>query len=201
MSMLGWGAVLTNQNILTNKVIVTTDCSWNMISYTWEFRWGLQQETQRLKNTRRWTLSARCVIHFWSLKLGPNMGTNSFLSDHLKNLIPLPMFLTKWVLLLLSRMDSEILPLMLFGLVWTYSIKLQISIRRCLYWKMGTLCWQNLWQCWGTLPGRSRSGRNFLSSNIHYLNVSIRAVVCNKQIRKGEKGLHLGLLDWRPCAC
>ena len=66
-------------------------------------------------------------------KVGPKHGYKQFLSDHLKNLIPLPMFLTKWVLLLLSRRDSEILPLMLFGLVWTYSIKLQVSILRCLY--------------------------------------------------------------------
>ena len=88
--------------------------------------------------------------------------------------------------------------LALFGLVWRCSIKLQVSILRCPYWEMGTLCWQNLWQCWGTLPGRSRSSRNFLSPNIHYLSVSIRAVVYNKRIRKGEKGHHLGLLELTP---
>ena len=90
---------------------------------------------------------------------------------------------------------AKILSLILFGLVWCYSIKLQVSIFRCLYWKMGTLCWQNLWQCWGTLPGRSRSSRNFLSPNITWVSeLGLR----NKQIKNATIWV---FWNWCPCSC
>ena len=189
MSMLGWGAVLTNRNILPNKVI---DCSWNMISYNWEFRWGSQQEIQKLKNTRRWTLSARCVVHFYFLKLGPN----SFPSDH-RTWFLFPCFWQNGC----SRIDSEniVTRTFWFGMALQHkasSIHIKVPVLRD-----GDFVLTESVAMLRYLAREKQVKQELFISQYPSLSVSIRAVVCNKRIRKGEKGHHFGLLNWRPCAC